>query len=435
MKNILVVLKKEYLTRIKNKSFIIMTFLGPVLMVAFYAGAIYFATQGAEDNRTQTIYLSTQKDWIRPGESTINHNKFIFIKTNQNRDSILASIQNNTADAWLNINDLDLQSLDSSELISNGSLSLTQNSAIEGFIKDEIRQKILQNQGINKSTLDSAEVIGGINSLEIGDSGNTESSATGIKSGIGFAMALIIYMFIFIYGSMVMRSAMEEKTNRIVEVIVSSVKPFELMMGKILGVALVGLSQFFAWIILTMALISGASAFLKIGNTTIPQGLETPNGLTNSNKGLELISQLHSLPYWEIGIVFLLFFLGGYLLYSSIFAAIGSAVNQDTDVQQFMMPVSLPLVFGFIIAQSVVFQAPHGKLAKIFSMIPLTSPVVMAVRAPFGVPLSEIVASFTLLALTFILMVWLSAKIYRIGILSYGKKPTWKDFVKWIRQS
>lgn len=412
-----------------------MTFLGPILMVAFYAGAIYFATQGAEDNRTQTIYLTSQQDWIKPEESTISHDKFLFIKTNLSRDSILNSIQNKTVDAWLNINDLDLRNLDSAELISNGSLSLSQNSSIESFIKGEVRQKILENQGINKATLDSAEVIGSINSLELGDSGNTESSATGIKSGIGFAMALIIYMFIFIYGSMVMRSAMEEKTNRIVEVIVSSVKPFELMMGKILGVALVGLSQFFAWIILTIALISGASTILQSGSSNIPQNLNSAGNISNSNKGLELISELHNLPYWEIGIVFVLFFLGGYLLYSSIFAAIGSAVNQDTDVQQFMMPVSLPLVFGFIIAQSVVFQAPHGNLAKIFSMIPLTSPVVMAVRAPFGVPVTEIIASFSLLALTFLLMVWLSAKIYRIGILSYGKKPTWKDFVKWIRQS
>jgi ABC-2 type transport system permease protein len=441
MKNILVILKKEYLTRIKNKSFIIMTFVGPILMVAFYAGAIYFATQGAEDNRTQTIYLTSKRDYVRPSESTFTFDKFLFIKTDQPRDTILASIKNETADAWLNIQDLDLRTLDSSELISNGALSLSQNSALEGFIKDEIRQKILQNQGINKATLDSAEVLGGINKLEVADSGNTESSATGIKSGIGFAMALIIYMFIFIYGSMVMRSAMEEKTNRIVEVIVSSVKPFELMMGKILGVALVGLTQFLAWIILSVALISGASTVLKIGANSIPAGVNTPTGMTPPaglsapSGGLELISQLNSLPYWEIGIIFILFFLGGYLLYSSIFAAIGSAVNQDTDVQQFMMPVSLPLVFGFIIAQSVVFQAPHGKLAKIFSMIPLTSPVVMAVRAPFGVPISEIIASFTLLALTFILMVWLSAKIYRIGILSYGKKPTWKDFVKWIRQS
>lgn len=435
MKNILVVLKKEYLTRIKNKSFIIMTFVGPILMVAFYAGAIYFATQGAEDNKIQTIYLSSQNDWIKPNESTFKQDNFLYIKSKQSQDSIKQYIKDGSVDAWINIEDQDLRTLDSAQIISNGELSLTQNSAIESFIKSEIRQKILESQGINKATLDSAEVQGGFKNLELADSGNTESSATAVKSGIGFAMAFIIYMFIFIYGSMVMRSAMEEKTNRIVEVIVSSVKPFELMMGKILGVALVGLTQFFAWIILSIGLISGASVFLKTNNS-IPTGMNIPANMPQqSSIGLDILAQLNSLPFWEIGIVFILFFLGGYLLYSSIFAAIGSAVNQDTDVQQFMMPVSLPLVFGFIIAQSVVFQAPHGNLAKIFSMIPLTSPVVMAVRAPFGVPITEILASFSLLTITFILMVWLSAKIYRIGILSYGKKPTWKDFVKWIRQS
>lgn len=221
---------------------------------------------------------------------------------------------------------------------------------------------------------------------------------------------------------------MEEKTNRIVEVIVSSVKPFDLMLGKILGVALVGLTQFFAWIILSVTLLGGLSYFFSSGGNSMPQ--EAQNLPVN-----ELISGFNSLPFGDIIVVFVLFFLGGYLLYSSIFAAIGAAVNQETDVQQFMLPVSLPLVFGFIIAQSVVFQSPNGQLAKIFSMIPLTSPIVMAVRAPFDVPLTEIIGSFILLLLTFIFMVWLSAKIYRVGVLMYGKKPSWKDLWRWIRQS
>jgi ABC-2 type transport system permease protein len=263
--------------------------------------------------------------------------------------------------------------------------------------------------------------------LELNDDGDMEKTSSALKSGIGFALAFVIYMFIFIYGSMVMRSAMEEKTNRIVEVIVSSVKPFELMMGKIIGVAFVGLTQFIAWITLSVAFVTALSQYITGGKSI--ETAEMSSLSASEIKGMELLAGLDNIT------VFVLFFLGGYLLYSSIFAAIGASVNQETDVQQFMLPVSLPLVFSLVIAQSVVFQAPNGKLAQIFSMIPLSSPVVMSVRAPFGVPIMEIISSFVILLISFLIMVWLTARIYRIGILMYGKKPSWKDFLRWIRQS
>ena len=225
------------------------------------------------------------------------------------------------------------------------------------------------------------------------------------------------------------------------------------------GVAAVGLTQFFAWIVLAVGLIFGISTlFFHSGsgiNTqqAVKAGIEARTGMVSGgislgddamnqaggissgarNMAAEFTEPLQHLPYFQILAIFLLFFVGGYLLYSSFFAAIGSAVNQESDVQQFIMPVTLPLVFGFVIAQTVALKAPHGAMAKLFSMIPLTSPVVMVVRAPFGVPLSELAMSFGLLVLTFLLMVWLSSRIYRIGILSYGKKPTWKDLWKWLR--
>jgi ABC-2 type transport system permease protein len=267
--------------------------------------------------------------------------------------------------------------------------------------------------------------------------GEKKQSSTEVKSAIGLVMSFVIYIFIFIYGSMVMRSAMEEKTNRIVEVIVSSVKPFELMLGKILGVALVGLTQFMAWILLSFTLILGIGKYFNIAlenSKNLPNTTGKQEMIQSAMDQSNIIESLGQLPYAQIITVFFLFFLGGYLLYSSVFAAIGSAVNQETDVQQFMFPVSMPLVFGIIIAQSVVFQSPNGELAKIFSMIPFTSPILMCVRAPFGVSWTEIFTSALILYTTFFLMVWLSAKIYRIGILMYGKKPTWKDFAKCIRQ-
>jgi len=238
---------------------------------------------------------------------------------------------------------------------------------------------------------------------------------------------------------MVMRSALEEKTNRIVEVIVSSVKPFQMMLGKILGVALVGLTQFGAWIILSIAAIAGIGVAFGSKVKEVAGGVSNiSNNSAVSNIGGPLdnpssfTDTLVNLPYVEIIAIFLIFFAGGFLLYSSMFAAIGSAVNQETDVQQFMLPVSLPLIFGFIIAQNAVFQDPNGSMAKIFSLIPFTSPIVMVVRAPFGVPWSEILLSAGILFATFFVMVWITGRIYRIGILMYGKKPTWKELGKWI---
>jgi ABC-2 type transport system permease protein len=453
MKNIWVVLKKEYLTRIKNKTFIIMTFLGPLLIALFYAGAIWVAIKGSEDSSIKKVYYSGEIK-INPEDALAEN--FILLEPPKYQNQIDSDIEAGKIDGWLKITDKDPMILDSLEIISKKSLSLAQISTLENLVKSAVHEQALIKLGISSSQLAETEVSGSLKSLELNEKGETNDSGTGIRSGIGFALAMIIYIFIFIYGSMVMRSAMEEKTNRIVEVIVSSVKPFELMMGKILGVALVGLTQFLAWIGLGIGLIFSLSfafksQFSEIQKSQIPNnpstqtmgttgmsGTNSPMGNAASDalsKKLSNIEGLDSIPMGEILIIFVLFFLGGYLLYSSIFAAIGAAVNQETDVQQFMMPVSLPLVFGFIIAQTVVFQAPHGKLAQIFSMIPFTSPIVMAVRAPFEVPLIEVLVSFGLLVLTFLFMVWLSAKIYRVGILMYGKKPNWKDFVKWIRQS
>lgn len=426
MRSIWVVLKKEYLTRIKNKTFILMTFLAPVLIALFYGGTIYFATVGAADHSEKTMYFQAPYWDLESDE--LSFEDYTFVPALSNTKSMIEAIENKKMSGWLQINDKDIRYIDSAELVGGASFSVTEIQKLNNHIKTRAHEFLLMELGISDSTLRQTEVQGSIRALEIDNDGDVANSNTTLKSAVGFAMAMIIYMFIFIYGSMVMRSAMEEKTNRIVEVIVSSVKPFDLMLGKILGVALVGLTQFFAWIALSVGLLGALSYAFSTGSDSITK--EAQNIPVN-----ELISGFNTLPFFDIIVVFILFFLGGYLLYSSIFAAIGAAVNQETDVQQFMLPVSLPLVFGFIIAQSVVFQSPNGQLAKVFSMIPLTSPIVMAVRAPFDVPISEIIGSFILLLLTFVFMVWLSAKIYRVGVLMYGKKPSWKDLFRWIKQS
>ena len=416
MKNIFVIFKREYLTRVKNKTFIIMTFLAPLLMVGFYAATIYIATETGDDDRTKTVYVSDNNP-----ELLLSHNppaNYVLLPAPSDSDSALAHVERGLVHAWLNVEDRDLRSVDSATYYTSETPSITEKETLKEWIRNKATQRQFARLGLREGQIDSLQSSCSLETKEVTGQGDVKESSSGLKSGIGFALAFMIYIFIFVYGSMVMRSAMEEKTNRIVEVIVSSVKPFDLMMGKILGVAAVGLTQFVAWIVLAVGLVFGISALF----------LNSGNGMTT-----EFTEPLSNLPYFQILAIFLLFFVGGYLLYSSFFAAIGSAVNQESDVQQFMMPVTLPLVFGFVIAQTVALKAPHGAMAKLFSMIPLTSPIVMVVRAPFGVPFSELALSFGLLVLTFVLMVWLSSRIYRIGILSYGKKPTWKDLWKWLR--
>ncbi|GDX49914.1 ABC transporter permease [Bacteroidota bacterium] len=423
MKNIFVIFKREYLTRVKNKTFIIMTFLAPLLMVGFYAATIYIATETGDDDRSKTVYVSDNNP-----ELLLSHNppaNYVLLPAPSDSDSALAHVERGLVHGWLSVEDRDLRSVDSATYYTSETPSITEKETLKEWIRNKATQRQFARLGLREGQIDSLQSTCSLETKEVTGQGDVQETSSSLKSGIGFALAFMIYIFIFVYGSMVMRSAMEEKTNRIVEVIVSSVKPFDLMMGKILGVAAVGLTQFVAWIVLAVGLVFGISALF----------LNSGNGMTAGTRDMaaEFTVPLSNLPYFQILAVFLLFFVGGYLLYSSFFAAIGSAVNQESDVQQFMMPVTLPLVFGFVIAQTVALKAPHGAMAKLFSMIPLTSPIVMVVRAPFGVPLGELALSFGLLVLTFVLMVWLSSRIYRIGILSYGKKPTWKDLWKWLR--
>jgi ABC-2 type transport system permease protein len=456
MKNIFVIFKREYLTRVKNKTFILMTFLAPLLMVGFYAATIYIATETGDDNRTKTVYLTDYNPSLMLSNNPPAN--YVFLPAPSNEDSAISDVKSGVVFGWLKVEDRDVRVIDSATYYTAETPSLVEMEGLKSWIEGKANKHQFAKLGLRESQIDSAQSSCDILTKEVSNSGDVQESSSALKSGIGFALAFMIYIFIFVYGSMVMRSAMEEKTNRIVEVIVSSVKPFHLMMGKILGVAAVGLTQFVAWIVLAVGLVFGISAlFLNSGNgmstqEAVQKGIEARTGMTTvgamggdgaqvaeSGSGVardlaaEFTEPLSNLPYFEIVAVFLLFFVGGYLLYSSFFAAIGAAVNQESDVQQFMMPVTLPLVFGFVIAQTVALKAPHGAMAKLFSMIPLTSPIVMVVRAPFGVPFGELALSFGLLVLMFVLMVWLSSRIYRIGILSYGKKPTWKDLWKWLR--
>lgn len=416
-----------------------MTFAGPLLIALLYSAIIFVATRDSSDKTPRKVAYSDASGFFKNRiDSQMN---FRFQYEEKALDKLPMKVANDEYYAYLKINDRDLKELDSVQWISKKTLSLLQQEKMSNWLQQMVYTENLKSKGLSKGTIDSLKPTSSIAMLEIEGDGVLKSSSSGIKSGIGFALAMLIYTFIFLYGSMVMRSSMEEKTNRIVEVIVSSVKPFHMMLGKILGVALVGFTQFAAWVLLSFAGIFAITGLMgeklmSAGQTAAAaQTANMPAGAAQAAQQVpqnDFLEALFNLPFGQIIAIFLIFFLGGFLLYSSMYAAIGAAVNQETDVQQFMLPISLPLIFGFVIAQSTVFQDPHGPMATIFSIIPFTSPVVMVVRSPFGVPWSELALSIGLLIATFIFMVWVSGKIYRVGILMYGKKPTWKELGKWL---
>ncbi|PHO01526.1 hypothetical protein CSC82_23170 [Rhodobacteraceae bacterium 4F10] len=260
----------------------------------------------------------------------------------------------------------------------------------------------------------------------------------GLKIGVGAIAGYLLMMFVMIYGTSVMRSVIEEKTSRIIEVIVSSVKPFQLMLGKIIGNASAGLLQFFIWGILFLVFSLVASSFFGVDMMEMQSAKVSPEQMeaiqqTATNKGEMIVQEIFRLPLVKMFFLFIFYFLGGYMLYSSLFAAVGAAVDNETDTQQFMMPIMLPLILAVYVGFATVINDPHGPVSVIFSYIPFTSPIVMLMRIPFGVAWWEIAISMLLLILTFMVIVWIAAKIYRVGILMYGKKPTYKDLWKWIR--
>ena len=261
----------------------------------------------------------------------------------------------------------------------------------------------------------------------------------GLKIAVGAIAGYLLMMFVMIYGTSVMRSVIEEKTSRIIEIIVSSVKPFQLMLGKIIGNASAGLLQFFIWGILLFVISIIASAvfgidMVEMQASKIPQDqLNAAKEAVNPDKLQLILQEISRLPILKLFVLFIFYFLGGFFLYSSLFAAVGAAVDNETDTQQFMLPIMAPLVLGLYVGFATVMNDPHGPIATIFSILPFTSPIVMLMRVPFGVSWFELAISMALLIVTFVFMVWLAAKIYRVGILMYGKKPTYKDLYKWIK--
>ena len=412
MNKIAIVIKREYMTRVRKKSFIILTLLMPVLFVGMIVGIVFLST--LSDKKTKIIVVADET-----GEYfTVlkNTDQYVFIDSkgefanfrNESDEPVYATLLI-TGDLLKNPEAITLYS--QKQLVSSVENTIT--SQLNPYLSDK---KLDSYQIPNlKNIIEESKVNLKIKTIKTDESGKETQTSAEFASTIGTIFTFLIYMFIFVYGAMVMQGVMEEKTNRIVEVIVSSVKPFDLMMGKLIGIGLVGMTQFGIWMAVFLSVsLSGVFMSSSFGFFQVINGLFSTVNMI------------------EICFYFVLFFVGGYLMYASLFAAIGAMVNSQEDTQQYMMPITILILFA-IYAGIFSAQNPDGPLAFWTSMIPLTSPIVMMVRVPFGVPWWQMLISVALLATTVILIVMLAAKIYRVGILMYGKKPTYSEIIKWLR--
>ena len=437
MSIIALIIKREFIAKVRNKSFIVMTFLSPLLFVAIAAFVGYLSSMKA-DTKQRAIHDASGlfvKNFTAQN-SKKGENKYVDlsgIDTQILKDSIVTESYDGllVIPAATAMNDFETKI----QFVSNSSPSISFIENVQDVIATKITNINLENAHLDTLAIQKAQSKVNI-SLTKATGEQSMKGLNEIKIAIGGGFGYLIMMFIIIYGNMVMRSVIEEKTNRIIEIIISSVKPFQLMIGKIVGTSLAGILQFLIWAVIGLSLMFAASFFFGINAT--PTAKLSPELMQQAQHEFAgtaqmYIKELWNLPIATILISFLVYFIGGYFLYSSFYAAIGAAVDNQTDSQQFLLPVIMPLMLSVYVGFFSVVNDPHGTIAVVFSMIPLTSPIVMLMRIPFGVPLWQVAISVTLLFATFFGVVWFAAKIYRIGILMYGKKPTWKELYKWLQ--
>ncbi len=431
MSKIALIIKREFIAKVRNKSFIVMTFLSPLLFVGI-AAFVGFLSSMKADLKTIAIHDETGK-FVKEFKSDEEYKyvDFSSVDTKILKDSILSESYEGLLIIPKSENNKSLQN--GIQYVSNDSPGVMFIEDLQDVINKKLTEENYQATGLDTLKITQAKADVTINLAKA--SGETALKGLNeIKIGIGGAFGYLIMMFIIIYGNMVMRSVIEEKTSRIIEVIISSVKPFQLMMGKIIGTSLAGILQFLIWAILGMTAMFIMSSIFGVQMGANSGMQEQAMQTAQSTGKLQLyMAELWNLPIATIIISFIIYFIGGYFLYSSFYASIGAAVDNETDSQQFLLPIIMPLILAVYIGFFTVINNPHGTVATVFSMIPLTSPIVMMMRIPFGVPWWQIAISMTILFTTFFGVVWFAAKIYRVGILMYGKKPSWKELYKWLK--
>lgn len=424
------IIKREYIARVRNKSFLIMTFLSPLILVGMVFLISYLTQLNAEGKRSVIIV-----DESRQFETVFfNTDQTTYLNLSDKGLEVGKEVAND--EAYYGLIHISDEVPHKVTFYGEETPSFGYVADIEERIEKRLTDDKLVAQGIDPNTLENAKATVHL-SIE-NFSGETSSKMSNwVKAAFGGGAGYLLMMFIIIYGNMVMRSVIEEKTNRIIEVIISSVKPFQLMMGKILGTTLAGVTQFTIWVFVGGILLVVLSAIFGLDATgaagASPVGSQAQQIAQDPTMVMEILQEIKKLPLMQLVLGFFIYFIGGYFLYSSIYAAIGAAVDNETDTQQFMLPIIMPLMLAIYVGFFAVIDNPHGTVATVFSIIPLTSPIVMLMRIPFEVPIWQLILSVTLLVASFVFTVWFGAKIYRVGILMYGKKPTYKDLMKWLK--
>ena len=433
MEHFSIITTREYLNKIGNKSFIMMTLLLPIIL----AGLTFLLSflSSVNNDSAKTISVVDNTGYIYQNLDSSDDIIYDLI-IDSSLDKAKEISRNNSDYGLLYITDFDTpeEIAESIVFISEDSPSLSIIGRVESQLETILTNENFRLTGIDVNEVNSSKIY--INLFQESFDGKETTRVDGlVKLMFGFFLGLLLYFFIFAYGGMIMMSVMEEKTNRIIEIIISSVKPFHLMTGKIIGVSLAALTQVLIWGAMffvfsyIFSVVFGISTSYETGDLIL--STEGDNGL--SSFALEMISAFMNLPLTNIFIAFIMYFLGGYFLYASMFAAVGAAIDNQADAQQFMLPVTLIIIIGLYVGVLTVPEDPNGIVAQIFSYIPFTSPIVMLMRIPHGVPLYEQILSVTILFSSVLLIVWISAKIYRIGILMYGKKITYGEMIKWLR--
>ena len=424
---------REYLNKITNKTFILSTLLTPlfIAVIVFFIGWL----TSVNNERIKNISVVDNTGYIYDKLKSSNSIKYELLGDFSLEEArIISDTKSDYGLLYISNLESPKSIADSISFISEEASSLTIINNIESQLEKILTNENFKIEGIDIKKINSKKIY--VNLLQETFQGEKTTKSDGlVKYIFGFVLGMLLYMFIFVYGSMIMMSVIEEKTNRIIEIVVSSVKPFYLMTGKIIGTSLAGLTQFIVWGVLFFIFTSIISSIFGISSTYEDSQivLNASQDSAVSSAALGMISAFINLPLTNIMIAFVLYFLGGYLLYASIFAAIGAAVDNQTDAQQFLMPITIILIVALYVGMLTVPEDPNGIVAQIFSFVPLTSPIVMMMRIPHGVPLIEQIISVLILFLSVILIIWIAAKIYRIGILMYGKKPSYKELIKWLK--
>ena len=439
MNKIWLIIQREFLTRVQKKSFLVATVLVPLIFPAIIGGLIYIMAKEAESAKADKVQVVDES-----GKFVFeNTKKFIFIPLQMPIEEAKKTYNETKDFALLYIPPFEISKPEGLVIYTQENPSIEKVGDLESILEERVRDLKLEEYKIDKETLKSLKTNISLKQINLSDTGEEKASSSGLLYGLGFGLGILIYMFVLIYGIQIMQGVIDEKTSKIVEVIVSSVKPFQLMLGKIIGIASVGVVQFLIWIILITVLSSSVLGYFGLkmpqkqameqmskkfeNNEEVQESMDQQNSKIN-----DLLANISEIPFTKIAFIFVFYFLGGYLLYGALFAAVGSAVESIQESQQFQFPITLPLLIGYFGLFMFILRDPHGSISFWLSVIPFTSPVAMVGRIAFGVPAWELALSMVLLIGGFILTTWIAGRIYRVGILMTGTKVSYKVLAKWF---